>query len=392
MSRSKIAVFVDVENLTKWLKNKGPEQLVTELSSTGQLIVRKAYGNWNNAGIQCFQQDLNRQGFELVHNFHPVSGKNSSDIQMTVDVMESAIRLTDVDWFVLATGDSDFSPLFRRLREMGKEVIGVGPRSSLSESVKTSCSRYIFTDSPDVEDLSKEQEKAIQLTLNTLKTFDGAAHCSSLKNRLIALDSAFDEKALGFNSFTEFLNSIEGLDIFQEGKIWQARRKKSKSHSSTTKKQSNKSSSVDIAHSVYHEALEQYDFPSTPSTALTKACKYVLGRGPACRSALPTIIVEGNKGQISLDEAKDIVKILFKSQLYQTAGKNSKGEPLFTLKPDLSHLREIDISIISRVMTYCRKRGEKIQDKHLRPLLYGEYNKADIITIKTAAEARIPDS
>ena len=143
MERTKIAVFVDVENLTQWIKYGGPEELLSELSSIGQIIVRRAYGNWANQHLQSFQGELNRQGFELIHNFHPVSGKNSSDIQLTIDVIEHALRLTDVEWFVLATGDSDFSPLFRRLREMGKEVIGTGPRSPLSESVKTSCSKLI---------------------------------------------------------------------------------------------------------------------------------------------------------------------------------------------------------------------------------------------------------
>ena len=227
MSRSKIAVFIDVENLTHWLKEKGPEKLVTELSSTGQLIVRKAYGNWNTPNIQGFQADLNRQGFELMHNYHPVAGKNSSDIQLTVDVMESALRLADVEWFVLATGDSDFSPLFRRLREMGKEVIGVGPRSPLSESVKTSCTRYIFTDAPeslDEDTRSEEMKKAIKLTISTLKTFDGAADCSVLKNRLISIDSAFNEKAFGFTSFTDFLKAIDSIVVSQheKRKCWQA--------------------------------------------------------------------------------------------------------------------------------------------------------------------------
>ena len=121
-----MAVFLDTENLTHWIKNNGPENLLSELSSIGQIIVRRAYAKWTNQNLQSFQAELNRQGFELIHNFHPVAGKNSSDIQLTVDVMEYALKLPDVNWFVLATGDSDFSPLFRRLREMGKEVIGVG--------------------------------------------------------------------------------------------------------------------------------------------------------------------------------------------------------------------------------------------------------------------------
>jgi len=110
--------------LTQWVKDDGAEKLLSELSPTGQIIVRRAYGNWTNPGLLNFQGNLNRSGFELIHNYHPISGKNSSDIQLTIDVIEYALRLNDVEWFVLATGDSDFSPLFRRLREIGKEVIG----------------------------------------------------------------------------------------------------------------------------------------------------------------------------------------------------------------------------------------------------------------------------
>ena len=88
MERTKIAVFVDAENLTQWIKNGGPEILLSELSGIGQIIVRRAYGKWTNQNLQSFQGELNRQGFELIHNYHPVSGKNSSDIQLTVDVME----------------------------------------------------------------------------------------------------------------------------------------------------------------------------------------------------------------------------------------------------------------------------------------------------------------
>ena len=44
MKSSKIAIFIDVENLTEWVKEDGPEKLLSELSSTGQIIVRRAYG------------------------------------------------------------------------------------------------------------------------------------------------------------------------------------------------------------------------------------------------------------------------------------------------------------------------------------------------------------
>jgi uncharacterized LabA/DUF88 family protein len=157
MSEEKVAIFVDTENLLPWIQSGGPERLLKEISSLGQAIVRRAYGKWTSQHLTPYQGELNRLGFELIHNYHPVSGKNSSDIQMTVDIMEYAWRVKEICWFVLATGDSDFSPLFRRLRELGKEVVGVGPYSALSESVKSSCSRFIYTEITNLKDKTSLQ-------------------------------------------------------------------------------------------------------------------------------------------------------------------------------------------------------------------------------------------
>lgn len=146
MNVNRIAVFIDAENEASWIKHGGIEILINELKLLGQIIIRRAYGVWSRPQLAMHQATLNQQGFELIHYYHPVPGKNSADIQMTVDVMECAWQLANINCFVLVTGDSDFSPVFRRLREMDKEVIGVGQNSTLSECVKTSCSRFIYTD------------------------------------------------------------------------------------------------------------------------------------------------------------------------------------------------------------------------------------------------------
>ena len=183
MSReSRVAVFVDAENVAQWIKLGGVDTLLEDLSSIGPVVVRKAYARWTNENMLAHQGTLNRHGFELIHTFHPASGKNSADIQIAVDVMEYASR-DDLECVTLATGDSDFSPLFRRLREMGKQVVGVGPRSALSESVKSSCSRFFYTQtevaSPVEDEASRASafDDAADLLETALKTFDGPANC-----------------------------------------------------------------------------------------------------------------------------------------------------------------------------------------------------------------------
>jgi NYN domain len=48
MTKGKFAIFIDAENLFNWIKNDGPEKLLKELSTQGQVIVRRAYGKWTN--------------------------------------------------------------------------------------------------------------------------------------------------------------------------------------------------------------------------------------------------------------------------------------------------------------------------------------------------------
>ena len=52
-------------------------------------------------------------------------GKNATDLLMAIDVMEFAPR-ADLATFVLVSSDADFKHLAVRLREKGKNVIGLG--------------------------------------------------------------------------------------------------------------------------------------------------------------------------------------------------------------------------------------------------------------------------
>lgn len=221
---SQVAIFIDAENLTSWIKNGGVESLMEELLPLGQIVVRKAYGKWSTTQLAPLQSVLNDNGFELVHTFHPVSGKNSTDIKMTVDTMEVAIE-SRAQWIVLATGDSDFSPLFRKLREQGKDVIGVGPKSPLSECVKNSCSRYIYTD--NAEEQSDETERNnmlvsekidfIEILRSVLQGEDGPIHLSALMPKMLERDNAFSVKRLGFKTFKEFVSSVDFAEVKDDG-------------------------------------------------------------------------------------------------------------------------------------------------------------------------------
>jgi hypothetical protein len=172
------------------------------------------------------QDAFNRQGFELVHAYHPVSGKNAADIQLIVDAMDLLANETSIHCFVLATGDSDFSPLFRRLRERGKEVVGCGPPSALQDAVMHHCTRFILADTlrealpaaPDSSPLpgvDERKTKARELLIRVLRTISEEVNSSLVGEKMRFIDPSFDVKNLGFSRLGEFLKSYPELMSFR---------------------------------------------------------------------------------------------------------------------------------------------------------------------------------
>jgi NYN domain/OST-HTH/LOTUS domain len=379
MKSSKIAIFIDVENLTQWVKEDGAEKLLSELSSTGQIIVRRAYGNWTNQNLFNFQGNLNRSGFELIHNFHPISGKNSSDIQLTIDVMEYALRLSDVEWFVLATGDSDFSPLFRRLREIGKEVIGVGPRSALSESVKTSCSRYVYTDITQ-ETIKLVMDDAIDLVEKALKNFDDPAPFSLLKTAMINIDSAFDEKALGFKSFSEFLKSIDSLDLIRsdDSKTWLATPKLSKNEQIDLPKSEKEDQQIAAHIETYQKLLKEKSWPSIPKDYLTKVYKVLITLPPLPKNELTeAVIIKLEDNKITSTDIKKAISIFLKSKLIilNIDTENSQDKNCWKITKNDNYLSDIDVSLIARLISGCIEKDIDLDKSIVSKCLYGAYKK-----------------
>lgn len=233
----KAAIFLDIENLSGWLKTGGGETLLEHANTLGQVVIRRAYGDFSLPSVNARQTALAILGFEFVHVSHPVRGKNSADIQIVVDAMEYLTRVPDVNWFILATGDSDFSPPFRRLRELGKSVIGVGPRSTLSEAVHKSCSQFIYVNQPLDESTHTIDKTSIASTVTTdtfrisalsalqqsLQLLSEPITLSVLKKKMHELDPSFDLQHLGYKKFLTFLQSApEVVKLQNVQNIWLA--------------------------------------------------------------------------------------------------------------------------------------------------------------------------
>ena len=373
MEKSKIAIFVDVENLTKWVKEDGLEKLVADLGSTyGRIVTRKAYGVWSNPHILNLQAPLNRMGFDLIHSYHPVSGKNSADIQFTMDVLESALRSTDIDHIVLATGDSDFSPLFRRLREMGKEVIGVGPRSPLSECVKSSCTRYIYTDIAEEQEAQYELSEAMAMVEKIIEEHGEPMPLGLLKSQIISTDNAFDERNWNYSNFSSFVREIPNVEIYREaGKThWLAQMKQQ-----TSNKSSNELSEATTED--YKQLLRQMNWPFVPRNLIMILHKALQGseavEGSYLRENLVQFVSDKHKRSLmhgyTTNDLKKGLTVLFKSKLFDVTA-NKDDDKYWRYIGDSSFLSEINNAISVRVQSACGKSNVQFDSKYLQPLLY----------------------
>ncbi|MCF4120506.1 NYN domain-containing protein [Antribacter sp. KLBMP9083] len=162
-NEERLAVFIDYENLALGAREHlggmqfdfGP--IADALAVRGRVVVRRAYADWS-----YFDEDrraLTRHQVELIEMPQRMgaSRKNAADIKMVVDAIEMAFERDYISTFVMCTGDSDFSPLVHKLRELNKRVIGVGVEKSTSRLLPPACDEFLFYDRLEGVDVPDEE-------------------------------------------------------------------------------------------------------------------------------------------------------------------------------------------------------------------------------------------
>ncbi|MFV2103541.1 NYN domain-containing protein [Micromonospora sp. LOL_024] len=148
----RIALFLDYENLALGVRDhRGGavfdfRPIADALAERGRVVVRRAYADWS-----FFDEDrrmLTRSHVELIEIPQRMGAtrKNAADIKMAVDAIELAFERDYISTFVLCTGDSDFTPLVHKLRELNKQVIGVGVENSTSALLPPACDEFLYYD------------------------------------------------------------------------------------------------------------------------------------------------------------------------------------------------------------------------------------------------------
>src|SRR5262249_39671821 len=156
----RLALFIDFENIAIGVRDahyrKFDINLVLErLLDKGKLLSKKAYADWSR--YSDYKRSFHEAAIELIEvPQKSIGGKNSADIRLVVDAMDMSFQKEHVNCFVIASGDSDFSPLVSKLKGNNKYVIALGVKKSTSDLTIENCDESIC-----YEDLVRVQQRPL---------------------------------------------------------------------------------------------------------------------------------------------------------------------------------------------------------------------------------------
>ena len=232
MAESNVAVLVDSENIG----SRSIRFLLDQVAGIGNILEKRAYSDWSEQRSDKQQVQLLELGFRLIHQKHTLSGKNSSDIMLSIDAMDLLHRSSMIDTFIIVSSDSDFFPLVNMLRSSGKTVIIAGRSAATSDALINSCNQFISLDAgtpaaPKEDEASERKPneeppsaasddqasaehgkglspaKLLRRAMDVSMDEQGNVTGSKLHDTMRRIDPSFDFKKLGYSTFTQFLES-----------------------------------------------------------------------------------------------------------------------------------------------------------------------------------------
>jgi uncharacterized protein (TIGR00288 family) len=259
----KIAVFIDFDNIEIGVKSTLHREfdvaaVLDALKERGEIVTKFAYANW---GRQEFAtRALSEHAVQMVQRDpSPRGDKNGADINLALDALEMAFTHDHINAFAIVSGDSDFIALVNKLKQYDKRVFVVGGRAFTSTILQRNCHEFVSYESVidetrgrppqpppprEVQERPREgQERPregqdrgtdrqqrppkrvpldlaqamplVERALTVLERREVRPQLGLLKSTMLQLDSTFNEKAYGANSFTDFVEKLQKADFVE---------------------------------------------------------------------------------------------------------------------------------------------------------------------------------
>lgn len=142
-----VALLIDYENLQLSLKRHfdltTPKMslIIQEAQDHGRLVLARAYAPWTSPDLSIDAENLYRQGIELVY---VPARKNSADVRLAVDAVETCGRSANISTYVIVTGDGDLIHPLNFLRQHGRNVVVIGVDAAMSRMLSAAADSVLL--------------------------------------------------------------------------------------------------------------------------------------------------------------------------------------------------------------------------------------------------------
>ncbi len=217
------ALLIDSDNVSADYVSK----ILEELTKYGIVTIKRIYGDWTKSNSNKWKTVLLSNSIQPMQQFAYTQGKNATDSFMIIDAMD-ILYADNTEGFCLVTSDSDFTRLASRLREAGKNVIGMGENKT-PEAFVSACDRFIYLDNISGEEESQDTsrrrpidqiERAIIEILDENED-DGKplTNIGEVGSRLLKKYPDFDVRNYGYSKFSTFCEHLKGIKLYRKNNI-----------------------------------------------------------------------------------------------------------------------------------------------------------------------------
>lgn len=223
---NRYAVLIDADNVSeKYIKF-----ILDEISNDGITTYKRIYGDWTKPALNSWKTVLLDNSITPIQQYGYTTGKNATDSAMIIDAMD-ILYANNVEGFCIVSSDSDFTRLASRLRESGKNVVGMGEKKTPKPFI-AACNKFRYLEvlaqnvlPADKTEMTPAASYAAESTpleaikneiltiVNEVSDEEGWAPLGEIGSILIKRYPAFDVRNYGYNKLTPFIKSLDRFEI-----------------------------------------------------------------------------------------------------------------------------------------------------------------------------------
>ena len=220
MEDKRFALLIDSDNVSAEYVTK----ILDELTKYGIVTIKRIYGDWTKSNSNKWKTVLLSNSIQPMQQFAYTNGKNATDSFMIIDAMD-ILYSNNVEGFCLVTSDSDFTRLACRLREAGKNVIGMG-ETKTPDAFVSACDRFIYLNNisgneDDVKEkkhvrpISQIEDAIVEILDENEDSGKSVTNIGEVGSRLLKKFPDFDVRNYGYSKLSTFCENLKSIKLFK---------------------------------------------------------------------------------------------------------------------------------------------------------------------------------